>query len=1274
MLYIGFKRLLSAVKVTAADIEVTTVGSSYNCELWLLLLLNIIENILSHYYYYSNISAANTNEVILNCDSPSSIRTVDGVEQSYPPTTAEEKLARKNELKARGTLLMALPNEHQLKFNSYKNAKSLMEAIEKRGHFARECKAPRDNMNREPVRRNVIVETTDANALVAQDGFGYDWSDQAEDGPTNFALMAYTSLGSSSSSNSDTEVSTCSKACLKYYEILKENYDNLSIDYKKSQFSVGAYKRGLEFIKAILDVYKKNEDVFKEDIKILKIDIMFRDSALTELREKFKKAKTERDDLKLTLEKFENSSKNIGKLLDSQVFPPLYNGNFMPPKPNLILADMDQYVVSKSVTSVPVLATNKAKTSESKPKYVSEPIIKDWVSDSEDENETETETKSKQRKSSFPKVDVVKPSEQVKTPREPINQEEHNKQAKPLGKIVKVLEGNPQLELQEKGVIDSRCSRNMTGNIVLQMCDKKNNALFIDTECVVLSPDFKLLDESQVLLGVPRKNNTYSVDLKNIAPFPTFVKSIMKKMYCLVFTDGYNRFSWVFFLATKYETSRILKAFITGTKNLIDHKIKIIRCDNGTEFKNKEMNQFCEEKEIKREFSVARTPQQNRAAERKNRTLTKVAWTMLADSKLLTTFWDKAVNTACYVQNRVLVIKRHNKTPYELFHGRTPSLSFMRPFGCLVTILNTLDHLGKFDRMADDGFFIGYSMNCKAFRVFNNRTIIVEETLHITFLENKPNVVGSGTWIFDIDTLIKSMNYKPVVARNQSNGTAEEKKKNDKDLGNDNNKDNVIDENIVYGCVDYPNMPNLEEIAYSDEDEDVSAEANMTNLDTNILVSPIPTTRIHKDYPVEQIIRDIHSTPQTRSMTKNVTNYEFSDRVYKVEKTLYGLHQAPRAWYETLSTYLLDNGFHGGQIDKTLFIKRVKGDILLVQVYVDDIIFRSTMKEMCIEFEKMMHKKFKMSSIGELTFFLRLDSPFELEAYTDSDYAGACLDRKSKTGCCQFLRRRLISWQYNKQTVLANSTTEADKLATKDGIEVHTGNSSVNAARLPMELLLLRVLLVYKTENWRIENADFDEIVDFLNANPIRYALTVSPTIYVSYIERFWSTAKTKTINNETQIRAKVDGKTVVITESSMRKDLHFNDEDGRIIEIKELLSSVEVTAASYEVTAVGYGFYCCKDRLPMLTPGNYVQWKSRIKRYIDTKPNHELIHYYLENPPYELGWKDKRVLDFNGNLTTTTERVFETYKNVTQDIRDQLNAKAEAVQIILTGIDNDIY
>nr|GFB60315.1 ribonuclease H-like domain-containing protein [Tanacetum cinerariifolium] len=191
----------------------------------------------------------------------------------------------------------------------------------------------------------------------------------------------------------------------------------------------------------------------------------------------------------------------------------------------------------------------------------------------------------------------------------------------------------------------------------------------------------------------------------------------------------------------------------------------------------------------------------------------------------------------------------------------------MRPFGCHVTILNTLNPLGKFDGKADKGFFVGYSVNSKTFRVFKSKTRIVEETLHITFLENKPNVVGSGpTWLFDIDTLTKSINYKPIVAGNQYNGSAgvetepdkdyillplwtqdllisfsfkdspgdgfkpsgDEENKDAKDLRNEDNEDHVIDENIVYGCADDLNMSNLEEIIYSDDDENVGAEADMT--------------------------------------------------------------------------------------------------------------------------------------------------------------------------------------------------------------------------------------------------------------------------------------------------------------------------------------------------------------------------------------------------------------------------------------------------------------
>ncbi|GJR27295.1 putative ribonuclease H-like domain-containing protein [Tanacetum coccineum] len=254
---------------------------------------------------------------------------------------------------------------------------------------------------------------------------------------------------------------------------------------------------------------------------------------------------------------------------------------------------------------------------------------------------------------------------------------------------------------------------------------------------------------------------------------PTSVRSINDKTYCLVVTDDFSKFSSVFFLATKSETSGILKKFITEIENQLNHKVKVIRFDNGTEFKNREMDEFCGQKGIKREYSVARTPQQNGVAERKNRTLIEAARTMLADSLLPTVFWVEAVNTVCYVMNRVLMTKPHNKTPYELIISRAPSISFMRPFGCPVTILNTLDPLGKFDGKAEKGFLVGYSVNSKAFRVFNTETKKVEENLHVKFLENKPNVAGQGpNWLFDIDSLTNSMNYQPVSAGNQTNKNA----------------------------------------------------------------------------------------------------------------------------------------------------------------------------------------------------------------------------------------------------------------------------------------------------------------------------------------------------------------------------------------------------------------------------------------------------------------------------------------------------------------------
>ncbi|GJR64024.1 putative ribonuclease H-like domain-containing protein [Tanacetum coccineum] len=454
------------------------------------------------------------------------------------------------------------------------------------------------------------------------------------------------------------------------------------------------------------------------------------------------------------------------------------------------------------------------------------------------------------------------------------------------------------------------------------MCDKKNNVLFTDTACFVMSPDFKLPDESQVLLKVPRKNNMYSVDMKNIVPKesltclvakatldesmlwhrrlghinfktinklvkdnlvrglpakhfendqtcvaclkgkqhkasckskiqnsitqplfmlhmdlfgPTFVSSLMNKKYCLVVTDDYSRFTWVFFLASKDETSGILKNFIIDIENLVDKKVKIIRCDNRTEFKNRVMNEFCEKKGIKREFSVARTPQQNGVAKRRNRTLIEAARTMLADSK-----------------------------------SRTPALSFMRPFGCHVTILDSLDHLGKFDGKSDDGFFVGYSLTSKAFR----------------FLENKPIVRGDGPkWLFDINSLTKSMNYVPVVAGTNSNDFVGSEESNG--VGDSSKETEFSQDYIVMPLWKDGSMFDSSSKYTSDDEPQPSSNAEKRMMK---VIATLEAT--HADLFVDETeidMSNLTTSYQTRGMTKNTNEHGFISAVYE-GKTHEDLH------------------------------------------------------------------------------------------------------------------------------------------------------------------------------------------------------------------------------------------------------------------------------------------------------------------------------------------------------------------------------------------------
>nr|GEU75433.1 hypothetical protein [Tanacetum cinerariifolium] len=1028
------------------------------------------------------------SEVIVNGDFVITVAST-STKGPIPPKTVEQKLAKKNELKSKSTLMLAIPDEHLLKFHACKDAKSIWEAIKNRFGGNKESKK---------MQKTILKQNYENFAASNQEGLDktYDRSRQCMDDLYN-NLKVYESEIKSQSSlslNSHDVAFVFSDNTSNTNETVNTAH-SVSATSFKNQASTGSYSNDIMF--SFFSNLSNSSQLDNKDLEQIDTDDL------------------EEIDLKWnTTVENENKAEKPRKFSQSPRAAVLRKSGQVP-------VNAAKQSSQRAATSVSV--ARHVKTVASRPNVNSAlpttySYFKAHSPDQRifDSGCSRYMTRNKSYLTDYQEIDggFVAFGGNVNG-----------------GKIT----GKGKIRTGKLDFEDVYFMKELKFNLfsVSQMCDKKNSVLFTDTECVVLSADFKLLDESRVLFKVPRNNNMYSFDLKNIVP--------IRGLTCL------------FVKATLNESNLWHRRF--GHINF------------------KTMNKLVREtlqEGIRREFSIARTPQQNGVTERKNRTLIEIARTMLEDSKLPTTFWAEAVNTACYVQNRVLVIKPHNKTSYELFLGRKHVLSFMRPFGCPVTILNTLDKLGMFDGKSDDGFFIGYSINSKAFRVFNTRTKIIEENLHINFLEIKPNDAGIGPiWMFDIDTLTMSMNYQPVFTGNQTNGNGGTKanidarqtrkktvpslqyvllpllttdsqgpKSSEDEIANDAGKkrrdrtqrnefegmfgqDKYANDNRIFTPVTAAgstyvylggsipiNDSRIFSGAYDDEVE--GAEADFYNLELTTVVIPIPTTRIYKDHPIEieaiglilayasfmEFIvyqMDVKSAFLYGTIEEDVyvcqppgfEDPHFINKVYKVEKALYGLHQAPRAWFDAQE--VSDEFYEGAYFLLRVAVKTASTPIetnkaLLKDKEAEDVdihLYRSMIRSWMY---LTASRPDMMFAVYACVRFQVTPKVSHLHAVKNSDYAGASLDRKSTIGGCQFLGKRLISWQCKKQTLVANSTTKAEYVAA---------------------------------------------------------------AIYTSCIEQFWASAKLKNVNGEAQIQALIDKKKVIITEASIRRDLRFKDEGG---------------------------------------------------------------------------------------------------------------------------------
>nr|GEW58677.1 retrovirus-related Pol polyprotein from transposon TNT 1-94 [Tanacetum cinerariifolium] len=1065
-------------------------------------------------------------EVILNGDSPVPTRIVEGILRPVAPITVEQRLARKNELKARGTLLMALPDKHQLKFNSHKDTKTLMEAIEKRfGGNTKTKKADLEEQSLDDLFNSLKIYETKVK--------------KSSSTCTASPNLAFVSTSHTDSTTDSVSAAASVSAVFAKLPISSlPNVDSLSNAIINSFFASqstspsGHFARECRFPKD-----SRRIGAAEPQRRIVPVETSTSNALVSQVNASPTKHK---QDLSHTtrpiapiIKDWVSDSEDEYKTKAPQFVPSFVQPSKQVKSPRHSIQPIETSIPVATPASASPKSTSSGKRRNRKACFVcksvdhlikdcdyhtkkmAQPTLRNYVHRGNHKQYapltptnpqkhmilTAVLTKSKPVfntdvrpvSDALPKIIANRPipahftltkskspirshltrSPSSKTSNSPPRVTDVKASVVSVAQVMHGKWGNPQYALKDKGVIDNGCSRHMTGNM---------SYLF----------DFEELNGGYVSFrGNPKGGKI---------------------------------------LATKDETSLILKTFITGLENQLSLKVKVIRSDNRTEFKNHDLTQFCGLKGI--QYSL-----------------------------LLIPFWAEAVNTACYVHNRVLVTKPHNKTPYELLHGRTPSIGFMRSFGFSVTILNTLDPLGKFKGNVDEGFLVGYSINSKAFRVFNSRTRIVQETLHVNFMENKPNVVEKAGEEIDQQYVLFPMCFSGSTnPQNNEEDNAFDGKEHDFDAKKPKSEVNVSPSSSAQSRKqdDKTNKeakgksPVESLIGYRDLNAEFEDCFNNINNEVNAAGSIVPTvgqnslnntntfsaagpsnvanwrtlpTLMMKKLLVQRMISTIWNLLSQRNPKGYIKLLRIQVRLKLCRKSFYnsrcrknkgrlvaqghtqeeGIYYeevfAPVARIEAIRLFLSYASFMGfmvyqmdvksaflyGTIEEEVYVCQPPGfedpDHLdkvykVVKALYDDIIFGATNKDLCKSFEKLMKDKFQMSSMGELTFFLG------------------------------------IQVKQKKDGIFITQDKYVGEILRKFGL------TEGKSASTPID-----------TKKPLLKDPDGED-VDVHTYSYIKYALTINPNIYVSCIKQFWNIIAIKQTNDVTRLQALVDKKKVVVTES----------------------------------------------------------------------------------------------------------------------------------------------